>query len=52
MLPAMTDTNNGRFVWYELLTTDVKSALEFYPKVVGWKSEAWGTGDYTMWVGS
>jgi predicted enzyme related to lactoylglutathione lyase len=26
----------GRFVWYELMTTDVKAATAFYAKVVGW----------------
>ena len=48
----MTDTNTGRFVWYELLTTDVQGAIEFYSHVVGWKTQKWETGDYTMWLGS
>jgi len=26
----------GRFVWYELLTTDVPSAAAFYAEIVGW----------------
>jgi predicted enzyme related to lactoylglutathione lyase len=26
----------GRFVWYELMTTDVASARTFYAKVLGW----------------
>lgn len=26
----------GRFVWYELMTTDVAAAQAFYTKVVGW----------------
>ncbi|MGY4414203.1 putative enzyme related to lactoylglutathione lyase [Bradyrhizobium sp. LB7.1] len=26
----------GRFVWYELLTTDMPSAAAFYAEVVGW----------------
>lgn len=30
-------TSTGRFVWYELMTTDVAGACEFYAKVVGWK---------------
>ncbi len=45
-------TNTGRFVWYELLTTDVKGALAFYPEVVGWTTQPFDRGDYTMWVGS
>lgn len=26
----------GRFVWYELLTTDPAGAQDFYPAVTGW----------------
>jgi len=44
--------SNGDIVWYELLTTDPRAAIAFYTKVVGWKSEAWQTANYTMWVGS
>jgi predicted enzyme related to lactoylglutathione lyase len=29
-------TRHGRFVWYELITTDVAAAATFYAKVVGW----------------
>lgn len=28
--------SHGRFIWYELMTTDVKAAAAFYAKVVGW----------------
>ena len=31
--------SQGQFVWYELMTTDVAAAKEFYGKVVGWGSE-------------
>jgi len=31
----MTESH-GRFVWYELMTTDVEAAKAFYAKVVGW----------------
>jgi predicted enzyme related to lactoylglutathione lyase len=48
----MANTNTGRFVWYELMTTDPKAAVAFYSEVVGWKTQAWESGDYTMWVGS
>jgi predicted enzyme related to lactoylglutathione lyase len=48
----MTDTTTGRFVWYELLTTDPKAAIAFYSEVVGWKTQLWEDGGYTMWVGS
>jgi len=37
----MSEANSrGRFVWHELMTTDVTAGLKFYKKVVGWKSEA------------
>lgn len=42
----------GALVWYELLSTDPKGSLSFYPDVVGWKTEAFGTDGYTMFVGS
>lgn len=29
-------TSNGKFVWYELMTTDPKAAEDFYRAVVGW----------------
>jgi predicted enzyme related to lactoylglutathione lyase len=35
--------SHGRFVWYELMTTDMKAAKAFYAKVVGW-----GTQDASM----
>lgn len=40
----------GRFVWFELMTSDPAAAISFYSKVVGWETESWGpeTG-YTMW---
>ena len=28
--------SHGRFVWYELVTTDMKTAKHFYANVVGW----------------
>jgi predicted enzyme related to lactoylglutathione lyase len=46
----MITTNAGRYVWFELLTTDPKGAIAFYGDVVGWKTEAWASGDYTMWL--
>lgn len=39
----------GRFVWYELLTTDVERAKAFYGEIAGWKAErAPGAMDYTL----
>jgi uncharacterized protein len=31
--------SHGRFVWYELMTTDMAAAKAFYTKVVGWGME-------------
>jgi predicted enzyme related to lactoylglutathione lyase len=47
----MSDNHAGRYVWFELMTTDTKAAIAFYTEVVGWKTQAW-ENDYTMWVGS
>ena len=33
----MSDAN-GRFVWYELMTTDLAAARAFYSQVVGWNA--------------
>jgi predicted enzyme related to lactoylglutathione lyase len=33
------DDYQGRFVWYELMTTDVAAARAFYTKVVGWGAQ-------------
>jgi predicted enzyme related to lactoylglutathione lyase len=41
----------GRLAWYELLTTDLNAAIEFYTDVIGWRTEPFG-GDYTMWAAS
>lgn len=32
-------TGEGRFVWYELMTTDTAAAIAFYEKVIGWKAQ-------------
>lgn len=46
-----TSHANGRFVWFELMTTDPAAAIEFYGKVVGYTTESWGEGggNYRMW---
>ena len=48
----MSETPLGRFCWYELLTTDVEGAQDFYGRIVGWKTRAWqGEGTpYTTWM--
>lgn len=49
--------SHGRFVWYDLMTTDPDSAADFYTKVAGWGSMPWeggeaeeGKGPYIMWT--
>jgi uncharacterized protein len=42
----------GRFLWYELLTTDPGAAQRFYTQLVGWDTTSWRAGDepYTLWT--
>ncbi len=42
----------GKFLWYELMTTDPDAAVDFYGSVVGWGTEAWegGPTPYRMWT--
>jgi uncharacterized protein len=42
--------NHGKFVWYDVMTTDVKAATVFYCKVVGWTAQDSGMTDrsYTL----
>ncbi len=37
----MTDLN-GKFFWYELMTSDPKAALAFYGDVIGWTAQPFG----------
>jgi uncharacterized protein len=42
---------HGRFVWYELMSTNPEAAKAFYTAVVGWGIRRWeGPMDYTMWT--
>ncbi len=41
----------GRFVWYDLATTDPTGAIAFYRDIVGWGTEEMPMDPpYTMWV--
>lgn len=40
----------GRFVWYDLMTTDVDAARKFYTEVIGWKTTKWEQEGYQMWT--
>ena len=47
----MTDAGSrGRFVWYDLMTTDPKPAEAFYTKVIGWGTQEFEGMPYTMWT--
>lgn len=43
-------TTLGKFVWYELMTTDSQAAADFYGKVIGWSAKDAGLADrsYTL----
>jgi predicted enzyme related to lactoylglutathione lyase len=49
-MTVATSTLLGRPLWYELMTTDMEAAEEFYRTVVGWKTSPFdGAGQpYTM----
>jgi predicted enzyme related to lactoylglutathione lyase len=41
----------GRFLWHELMTSDIAAAEAFYTKVVGWKTQEWEQDrSYKMWM--
>src|SRR5579862_6739779 len=42
-------TIRGRFVWYDLQTSDLPSAIEFYTKLFGWGTAPFSE-QYTMWT--
>ena len=41
---------HGRFVWYDLMTTEPESARKFYGEIVGWATEPFGDTAYQMWM--
>lgn len=44
-------TSRGRFVWYDLMTTDPTRAQEFYTKVMQWGTQTWENPmPYTMFT--
>lgn len=50
----MTHPSHGRFVWYDLMTTDPIAATAFYNQLIGWGTQPWQGGGmpYTMWTTS
>ena len=37
--PAPAPTIRGRFLWHELMTTDVEAAKAFYTAAIGWGTQ-------------
>ncbi len=48
----MSKTSSGRFVWYDLMTSDPDAATTFYTQLIGWGTAPWegGPEPYTMWT--
>ncbi len=48
----MSEFPRGRFVWYELMTTDPDAAQDFYGDVVGWSTAPFEESKtpYTLWM--
>lgn len=42
--------DHGKFVWYDLMTPDAAAAKAFYGEVLGFGTQGWDKGDYTMWA--
>ncbi|MBD9373547.1 VOC family protein [Rhizobium sp. ARZ01] len=43
-------SNQGKFVWYELMTSDTAAAERFYKSVVGWAAKDAGMPDMTYTI--
>ncbi len=45
-------TDNGSFVWYDLMTGEPDAAEGFYKELIGWGTQPFEGGDkpYTMWT--
>jgi uncharacterized protein len=42
--------HHGKFIWYDVMTTDCKAAESFYKRAIGWSAKDSGMGDrsYTL----
>ncbi|WP_373046929.1 VOC family protein [Vulgatibacter sp.] len=40
----------GRFVWFDLVTTDAAAAKRFYGEIAGWGTTPFTGADYEMWT--
>ncbi len=55
MEKTATRVDRGRFLWHDLLTSNIDKAIEFYRHVIGWTTQAYDfQGNegpaYTMWM--
>jgi uncharacterized protein len=52
MLDKQEATMQGKFFWYDVMTTDTKAAQKFYGDVVGWGAQDSGTpgADYILFT--
>ena len=49
--PSPRTLPHGRFVWYDLMTSDPVAAQGFYTRIAQWGTQPWGEpGAYTMWT--
>jgi predicted enzyme related to lactoylglutathione lyase len=48
----MPDSQGGKFVWYELMTSDPNAAQSFYHETIGWDTAPFEESPepYTMWM--
>jgi predicted enzyme related to lactoylglutathione lyase len=48
----MAEDVQGRFMWYDLMTTDTEAAIAFFTNVMGWGTEPFPNPEmpYTMWT--
>ncbi|MCY1076325.1 hypothetical protein [Archangium lansingense] len=38
----------SRFIWYDLMCSDLAGAKAFYSDIIGWKTEKFPGGDYEL----
>jgi predicted enzyme related to lactoylglutathione lyase len=38
----------GQFTWFDLSTPDAAASVRFYTQLMGWTTESWSGGEYTM----
>src|SRR5688500_5963909 len=42
---------SGNFVWFDLASDDPAASIAFYTQLMGWTTESWGGGEYSMFKG-